>query len=136
MFHHDLTHTGASDTSAPSTNQTLWKFSTGGQMGSPTVIGGVVYVGSYDNKIYAFNAKNGAVIWKYTTGGRVVSCPAVAGGVVYVGSDDSYLYALGQNETQQFSAVEFFSAFLIVALGIACAAEYYYWRKLSLQRFK
>ena len=76
MFHHDLTHTGVSDTSAPTTNQTLWEFNTGGQMDSPTVVDGVVYVGSYDHKVYAFNASDGAQSGTYTTGSRVVSCPS------------------------------------------------------------
>ncbi len=53
MFHHDLSHTGVSGSATPSTNQTLWKFNTGGQMDSPTVAGGVVYVGSLDGNIYA-----------------------------------------------------------------------------------
>ncbi|MCW4028442.1 MAG: PQQ-binding-like beta-propeller repeat protein [Candidatus Bathyarchaeota archaeon] len=94
MFHADLSHTGYSASSAPKSNQTLWAFNTGGQMGSPTVVDGVVFVGSYDHKIYAFNASNGAVIWSYLTGGIVISQPAVVAGVVYVGSEDHNLYAL------------------------------------------
>ena len=59
MFHDDLAHTGYSNSAAPETNQTLWEFNTGGQVGSPSVVDGVVYVGSYDHKIYAFNASTG-----------------------------------------------------------------------------
>ena len=62
-------------------------------MGSASVDDGVVYVGSYDHKIYAFNASNGALIWNATTGGVVISRPAVVGGIVYVGSEDHNLYA-------------------------------------------
>ena len=94
MFHHDLTHTGISGSAAPSTNQTLWKFNTGGQMDSPTVAGGVVYVGSYDHKVYALNASTGAPIWSYETGSVVLSPAAVAEGIVYVGSEDNKVYAL------------------------------------------
>jgi outer membrane protein assembly factor BamB len=94
MFHHDFNHSGASDTAAPGINQTLWKVNTGGQMGSPTVADGVVYAGSYDTKIYAFDTSSGSLIWSFITGGRVVSCPAVSGGIVYVGSEDHKLYAL------------------------------------------
>ena len=61
---------------------------------SPAVAGGVVFVGSYDGKVYALNASTGALIWSYTTGASVFSSPAVAGGVVYVGSDDRKVYAL------------------------------------------
>ena len=94
MFHGDLTHSGSSNSAAPTTNATLWKFNTGGQVDSPTVVGGVVYVGSFDHKIYAFNASDGTTIWSYKTGGVVISRPAVVNGVVYVGSEDHNLYAL------------------------------------------
>ena len=80
-------HTGNSGSVAPVTNATLWKFNTGGQVGSPTVVDGVVYVGSYDRKIYAFDASDGSVLWSYATGGIVVSRPAVVNGVVYVGAN-------------------------------------------------
>jgi hypothetical protein len=63
MFHQNLQRTGYLDTLGPLTNQTLWKFNTGGQMGSPAVQDGVVYVGGYDHKIYAFDAHTGAVSW-------------------------------------------------------------------------
>ena len=51
MFRHDLSHSGSSNSAAPTTNQTLWKFNTGGQVGSPDVVDGVVYVGSYDQSL-------------------------------------------------------------------------------------
>lgn len=61
---------------------------------SPAVVNGEVYVGSYDDNVYALNATTGAEIWTFQTGGFVYSSPAVVGGVVYIGSDDSYVYAL------------------------------------------
>src|SRR5665648_404047 len=94
MFHGNFAHTGYSNTQAPQTNQTLWKFNTGGQVGSPTVVDGVVYVGSYDHKVYAFNATTGEVIWAFTTGGIVISRPSVQKSIVCVGSEDYNLYAL------------------------------------------
>ncbi len=61
---------------------------------SPTVANGVVYVGSDDHKLYAFNAMTGATLWTAATGGKVFSSPAIAtNGVVYVGSEDANLYA-------------------------------------------
>ena len=56
--------------------------------------GGVVYVGSDDDYLYALDASSGGLIWRYQTGHSVSSSPAVAGGVVYVGSHDDYLYAI------------------------------------------
>jgi len=95
MFHHDLSHTGASTSIGPNTNQTLWNYTTGGGVSSsPAVVGGLVFVGSGDSKVYALDATTGAHVWNYTTGSVVSSSPAVAGGVVYVGSWDGKVYAL------------------------------------------
>ena len=87
MFHHDLLHTGSSDSLAPVTNQTAWRYNTGGPVGSPVVAGGVVYVGSYDDSFYALNASSGAVVWSFETGGNVVPSAAVAEDRVYFGSE-------------------------------------------------
>jgi outer membrane protein assembly factor BamB len=94
-FHHDLGHSGYSTSTAPRTNQTLWKYTTGlWVVSSPAVANGVVYVGSLDNNVYALNAATGALVWNYTTGYAVRSSPAVADNVVYVGSEDDNVYAL------------------------------------------
>jgi outer membrane protein assembly factor BamB len=95
MFHHDLMHTGYSTSTTPSTNQTLWKYTTGDWVvSSPTVANSVVYVGSLDYNVYALNAATGALTWKYTTGSYVYSSPAVANGIAYIGSDDYNVYAI------------------------------------------
>src|SRR5258708_6258241 len=66
---------------------------------SPTVANGVVYVGSQDFHLYAFNAAgcSGQAIcrplWTAQTGDYINSSPAVANGVVYIGSNDGKLYA-------------------------------------------
>ena len=73
----------------------LWNYTTGSDVdSSPAVVNGVVYIGSYDDNVYALNAANGAKIWNYTTGSDVGSSPAVVGGVVYIGSYDGNVYAL------------------------------------------
>jgi outer membrane protein assembly factor BamB len=98
MFHRELTHTGYSTSPTPSTNQTLWNFTTGGSvLSSPTVGGGIVYVGS-DNKVYALNASTGVLVWSHTIGSYVESSPAVAGGMVFVGSDDGNVTALNATD--------------------------------------
>ena len=58
------------------------------------MVNGVVYVGSYDGYVYALNASNGTLLWRYLTGNGVYSSPVVVNGVVYVGSLDDYVYAL------------------------------------------
>jgi outer membrane protein assembly factor BamB len=73
----------------------LWSYATGNSVySSPAVANGVVYLGSYDHKVYALNASTGAKLWSYATGNVVDSSPAVANGVVYVASDDGNVYAV------------------------------------------
>ena len=52
-------------------------------LSSPAVANGVVYDVS-NNNVYALNARTGAKLWGYPTGGGD-SSPTVANGVVYVG---------------------------------------------------
>ncbi len=95
MFRNNLQHTGYSASPAPNTNQTLWTYTTGMSVySSPAVVDGMVYIGSYDKKVYALYTADGAFKWSYTTGGAVESSPTVVNGVVYVGSDDNKTYAL------------------------------------------
>lgn len=76
----------------------VWMNTSGDRVySSPAVVDGVVYVGSDDFHVYAFDAETGAEIWTILTGGRVISSPAVADGVVYAGSYDTNLYALDKD---------------------------------------
>jgi outer membrane protein assembly factor BamB len=101
MFHNTLDHVGwnTSETIlSPTTVSGLtpkWSTTTGNSFSSPAVANGVVYVGSFDHKVYALDASTGAVDWSTTTGNAVFSSPAVANGVVYVGSFDQKVYAFG-----------------------------------------
>ena len=83
-----------------------WMFKTGGEIASsPTVVNGVVYVGSWDGYEYALNAADGTLIWRTNLGitsaptcnptsAGVTSVATVQNGVVYVGGGDAYWYAL------------------------------------------
>jgi outer membrane protein assembly factor BamB/serine/threonine protein kinase len=73
---------------------------------SAYVASGVVYAGSADYHLYAWNAATGATLWSFPTGGPIYSSPTVVNGVVYVGSNDSNLYAVstGGNLLWSFKA--------------------------------
>jgi outer membrane protein assembly factor BamB len=64
----------------------------------PATDGATVYMGSLDHTLYAFEANNGAVKWKYVARGPIVSTPAVADGVVYFGGQDAFVYALNAKD--------------------------------------
>jgi eukaryotic-like serine/threonine-protein kinase len=71
---------------------------------SPTLANGMmhgmIYIGSDDGKLYAFNAagcgssKLCQSLWSYSTKSDIRSSPAVDKDMVYVGSTDGYLYAI------------------------------------------
>src|SRR5205823_5690193 len=72
-----------------------WSTSTAAYINSsPAVVDGIVYIGSNDKAMYAFDAKTGKILWAHNANDGVGSSPAVANGIVYVGSDDDKLYAL------------------------------------------
>jgi outer membrane protein assembly factor BamB/serine/threonine protein kinase len=75
--------------------QLRWTASTSGHIitSSPVAANGMVYIGSEDKNLYAFDAYTGQQVWTAQTGGRIYSSPAVANNVVYVGSNDGNLYA-------------------------------------------
>ena len=73
-----------------------WKFRTDSYIYSSPAIGsdGTIYVGSYDNYLYAINP-DGSLKWKYKTDHWIWSSPAIGSdGTIYVGSYDNYLYAI------------------------------------------
>jgi len=72
-----------------------WSYRTGQVVdSSAAVVRGVVYVGSWNDDVYALSATTGVKLWSYKTGGTVESSPTVVNGVVYVGSGDDNVYAL------------------------------------------
>ena len=101
QFHDTADHAGvnASETAIGVANAASlafdWSYATAAPItGSPTVSGGVAYIGSGDGKLYALDSKTGALKWSYATGAGVNAAPAVSGGVVYFGNDAGTVYAL------------------------------------------
>lgn len=97
MFRANAEHTGVFDNSGIiPTNTELWQFDTGGEVpSSPAVAGGIVYIGSKNNTLFALDAVTGEEKWRFVTGGSLASSsPAVSGGIVYIGCDDNNLYAV------------------------------------------
>jgi serine/threonine-protein kinase len=79
-----------------------WAFHTGDPVtSSPTVINGVLYVGSGDKKVYGIDTGTGQQKWAFATGGYVASSPTVVDGVLYVGSGDNKVYAVDARTGQQ-----------------------------------
>jgi len=68
---------------------------TGRRLPAPPVVdNGIAYLNTLDGGVYALNASSGHTVWRYQTGGNIISSPVVANNVVFVGSTDNYIYAL------------------------------------------
>jgi len=61
---------------------------------SPTVVDGVIYIGSGDGQLYAVDAATGQTNWTFKTNNKIRSSPAVVGGRVFFGNLDGYAYAV------------------------------------------
>jgi len=73
----------------------IWAFQCEDEIrGTPLYTGGMLYIGCYDNNVYALNAASGEFQWKYATDGGVVSRPATIDGIIYFGSEDKSLHAV------------------------------------------
>lgn len=72
-----------------------WIFETEADVSSqPTVVGGVVYFGSWDGRHYAVDAKTGKQVWVFETGSPVRVGTAYGDGRVFFGDLAGRLYAV------------------------------------------
>ncbi len=77
--------------------QALWSFACEDEVRStPVVCEGILYVGAYDNNLYALEARTGQFKWKYPTEGGIASSPSVWEDRVVVGSEDKILYTINR----------------------------------------
>jgi outer membrane protein assembly factor BamB len=109
-----------------SSGRQLWRFRTGVIESSPLVVDNIVYVGSWNHRVYALNLKNGKVRWSYDTGEEIDSSAAYADGIVYIGANEGHVYALNAwtgalrwraSSFSRFGRREYFYATPTVAYG-------------------
>ena len=88
--------TGAASSGAVSLR---WRFDTEEEVRStPALHGKTLYVGSYDNNLYALNAAKGTLQWKFATDGGLCGVPLPHDDLVIFGSEDHMVYALDVKE--------------------------------------
>lgn len=72
-----------------------WVYPTEMPLGhSPSVEGGIVYVGGFDRKIHAIDAESGRRLWVFEGGKGFHTNPLVVDGAVYAGNRDGRMYAV------------------------------------------
>ncbi len=73
----------------------LWTFKCEDEIrGTPALHQGMLFIGCYDNNLYALNAADGQFQWKYATEGGIVSRPTVFDNNVIFGSEDHRLHVV------------------------------------------
>lgn len=73
----------------------LWSFECEDEIrGSPILYQDVIFIGCYDNNLYALDAQTGEFLWKYATDGGITGRPAAEDGVIFIGSEDHRLHAV------------------------------------------
>jgi eukaryotic-like serine/threonine-protein kinase len=83
--------TGSADTRI----KPLWTFKCEDEIRSKVAVDRErVYVGAYDNNLYALSRDNGDFRWKFPTSDGVGSSPCIYEDQIYIGSSDSHLYAI------------------------------------------
>jgi outer membrane protein assembly factor BamB/tRNA A-37 threonylcarbamoyl transferase component Bud32 len=79
-----------------------WKFECEDEIrGTPAYFGGSLFIGAYDNNLYALNATNGEFLWKFASSGGIVCKPAIYEGNIYIGSEDQRLYCINMRSGQE-----------------------------------
>ena len=74
----------------------LWTFKCEDEIRStPLYYQNTVFIGCYDNNLYAINAGNGEFQWKYPAEGGIVSKPVAYEDNIYFGSEDHRLHVVG-----------------------------------------
>lgn len=80
------------------TGSLIWETKIGDtiDISSPTLSGGLLFIGTRDfdeSAFFALNEINGAVLWKYPIDASVTAPPSVADGMMLCGTDDWFMYA-------------------------------------------
>ena len=89
---------GAAGFAPPQDVKPKWRFRCEDEVrSSPRIVDGVLYIGCYDNNLYALKAEDGAFLWKCPTKGGIASTPCVQDDLIFVGSEDGSLYAISRD---------------------------------------
>src|SRR5947209_16035883 len=98
LFRGDALQTGVAAEALPESLALRWQMPTGnGQTGridgAAAIVNGTVYVGSFDEFLYALDLATGKPKWKYKAG-AVGAPPSVHEGAVYVGNADGFFHCV------------------------------------------
>jgi eukaryotic-like serine/threonine-protein kinase len=96
IFHGNNARTGVYDSPGPKQLASVkWTFKARGPIvTSPAIAGGVVYIASWDGRLYAIDQETGKEKWTFKSSAPIASSPAVVGDTLYFVSSAGSLAAL------------------------------------------
>src|SRR5262245_31915217 len=94
LFRGNPQQTGVTIAKLPDKLDVLWTFSTKDAIeGTPAIADGVVFIGSFDEHLYALDLATGKEKWRYKAG-ALKTPAAVRDGKVYIGNMDGVLHVV------------------------------------------
>jgi len=72
-----------------------WRKSIGPSETSPLLVGNRLYVGDWNGRVWALDARSGRTVWRSRQLGPIKGALAFSSGHLYVGSYDGHLYSFG-----------------------------------------
>jgi len=78
------------------TGETLWVYSTSGNLSAAVISGGILYTASSAAQVFALDARTGQQVWASGTLGTFFGGLAISDGRIYIGSHEELMYALDQ----------------------------------------
>ena len=86
---------GVAEGDLPAKPELRWTFrAEDGFAATAAIVGGTVYAGSLDGRLYALDLASGKERWRYQAADAIKSSPLVAGGTVYFGDEAGNLHAV------------------------------------------
>lgn len=86
----------------PTQPRVAWRFRTDDEIrATPVSDGDLLFVGSYDGRLYALDMARGERVWQYATEGGVCGMPALSDHLVIFGSEDFAIHALDRRSGEE-----------------------------------
>jgi outer membrane protein assembly factor BamB len=76
------------------TGEEKWRFKAGVMESSPLLVDGVLYFGTFDDKLYALDVATAKPRWTFKAGDDIKGGPVLAGGSIIFGAYDGKMYAV------------------------------------------
>lgn len=94
IFRGNALQTGVAEGKLPTNLEVLWKTKLGDAIeGAAAIANDTVYVGCFDEHLYAFDLQSGQQKWKYK-GGPTKAAPSIYKGCVYIGDEDGIFHCV------------------------------------------